>query len=363
MIVMLCTRSRGGMRSVVEAYQRAGLFERHDVRLLYTHDEGSMAKRLGLALRSLGVFASLLLRGRVTLLHAHISMRGSFWRKSLFVALARLCGVPVIGHLHGSDFEGFVRAQSPWVRNIISRQLEGMARVLVLGDGWRRFVLSVAPRAQVDVLPNSVRMPALRVTRSRNDHETVELLFLGIVGRRKGVYELLPAFAAAAQRHPSLRLTIAGNGEIDAARRLAESLGIGSRVTFAGWVDGDAKRQLLARSDIYVLPSHNEGLPVSILEAMSWGLPVISTDVGAIAELVRHDIDGLIVPAGAPEPLADAVSRLAASGELRARMGERGRNRIAESFSEDVVLPRLAQLYQALQKGPGGHRSAAGNEE
>jgi glycosyltransferase involved in cell wall biosynthesis len=223
-----------------------------------------------------------------------------------------------------------------------------MAAVLVLGERWRQFVLGIAPAANVVVQPNSVRMPPRQTDRPA--HESVDLLFLGVVGRRKGVYELLEAFATARAQCPVLRLTVAGNGEIAHAQRAAEDLGISDAVTFTGWLDGDSKTRLLERSDIYVLPSHNEGLPMSILEAMSWGLPIISTDVGAIAELVRHDTDGLIVPAGATEPLAQAIVRLASSRELRLCMGQSGRRRVGDAFSEDVVLPRLEDLYDVVQK-------------
>ena len=128
---------------------------------------------------------------------------------------------------------------------------------------------------------------------------------------------------------PSIRLTVGGNGDIAAAQSAADRLGIAHLVSFAGWVDGDAKRRLLQNSDVYVLPSHNEGLPVSILEAMSWQLPIISTDVGAIAELVRQDVDGLIVQPGDVAALAAAIVRLAVSIELRQSMGASAKQRVA----------------------------------
>lgn len=359
MIVMLCTRSRGGMLSVVEAYRRAGLFDRHQINLLFTHDEGGLAYRLVLAFGALVRFTYMLVRGRVDLLHVHISMRGSFWRKALFASLARRFGVPVIGHLHGSDFDHFVTGQPKLLRCIIAGQLRRLDVVLVLGERWRDFVLSIAPTARVVVLPNSVRMPTGQAAHAVGG--AVELLFLGIVGQRKGVFDLLEAFAAARAECPSLRLTVAGNGEIERAQKTATQLGLGESVVFAGWIDGAAKLKLLMRSHIYILPSHSEGLPISILEAMSWGLPIISTNVGAIAELVRHDIDGLIVPAGAPAQLTAAIVQLAKANELRLRMGRSGRERVAAEFGEDVLLPRLEKLYDEVlhsgaTTGQGGFR-------
>lgn len=342
---MLCTRSRGGMHAVVESYQDAGLFERRGVRVLYTHDEGSLPRRLAIAGVAWLRFLGLLLARRVTLVHAHISMRGSFWRKTLFITLARRFGVPVVGHLHGSTFEQFAGGLPPGRRRMLVGQLEGMDRVLVLGEHWRRFVLSIAPQARVEVLPNFVVMPEAAAQPPARDDAPPQLLFLGIVGRRKGIPELLAALAGAAAEGCAATLVVGGNGEVDQARRMAQSHGIGARVQFAGWVGSDRKQQLLRDSDIYVLPSHHEGLPVSILEAMSWSLPVVSTDVGAIAEVVRDGVDGFIVPPGDVAALQRALTTLSESAELRQRMGASARQRVAQEFAREVVLPRLERIY------------------
>ena len=351
MIVMLCTRSRGGMRSVVESYQSAGLFERRHICLLQTHNEGPFVRRLALALHSLLSFSWLLVRGRVSLVHAHISTRGSFWRKCLFAIIARRFRVPFVGHLHGSDFHVFFAEQPAWLQTVMKSQLERMTTVLVLGEKWRQFVISVAPGAHVQIMRNCVRLPAAQAPHVVRDRVT--LLFLGIVGHRKGIFELLQAFVVAHTVCPTLRLTVAGNGDIELAQRTADELGIGDFVNFVGWIGGAAKHKLLADADIYVLPSHNEGLPMSIIEAMSWGLPIISTDVGAIGELVRHGIDGLIVPAGEAVPLAHALVQLASSQSLRLGMGSSGRRRVEEGFSEQVVLPHLEAIYDELQAVTG----------
>lgn len=354
--VMLCTRSRGGMRAVVEAYRDEGLFARRRVRLIDTHDEGTLLGRLAIAAQALAIFTAMLVRREVALVHAHIAMRGSFWRKSIFLALARRFGVPVVAHLHGSDFQIFVAQQPAWRRRMVVNQLQRADRVLVLGQRWRDYVLSIAPGARVQVLPNSVRMPDAVASHAPRD--TVELLFLGIVGERKGVYDLLQAMAGVLRENPAVRLTIGGNGAVAKAQAMALQLGLGDCVRFAGWVDGAAKRTLLQASDAYVLPSHNEGLPISILEAMSWQLPIISTDVGAIAELVRHGQDGWIVQPGDVPALKAAILALAGSASLRREMGARARVQVADHFSEPAVLPQLERCYDELLAGrTAGRRS------
>lgn len=357
-VVMLCTDARGGMSSVVRNYRRDGLFDRYPVRLLVTHEEGGAGRRVW---RAAGAFAALfwwLLQGRVAAVHSHMAMRGSFWRKSLFNALARAFGVRVIAHLHGSEFRQFVASQPPWRQRLIRRQLEACACVIVLSASWAQLVREIAPAASVVEVPNHVDLPVLADARPAGGHEPV-VLFLGLVGDRKGVFDLLPAFAQALGESPAMRLVVAGNGEVARAGRMAQELGIGGRVQFPGWVEGAAKESLLVSADIYVLPSHNENFPVSVLEAMARSLPVITTRVGGIPELVRDGVDGILVEPGDVAALAAALVALASDAGLQRRLGASGRSRIEAAYCPDVVLPRLYGVYDAVLAGraPAAERS------
>ena len=349
-IVMLCTGARGGMRAVVESYGRDGLFERYRVRALTTHAEGSAAFRVLLAARAMVVLLWWLLRRQVSAVHSHMAMRGSFWRKAAFNSLARLFRVPVIAHLHGSEFRQFYASQPGWRQKLIRRELESCKCVIVLSASWGALVRTIAPSARVVELPNHVRLPPVAAV-ERHQGAELRLLFLGLVGARKGVFELLPAFATALAQYPQMRLVVAGNGEVERASRMASELAITDRVTFPGWVAGDAKEELLAAADLYVLPSHNENFPVSLLEAMSRALPVISTRVGGIPELVRDGCDGVLVEAGDTAALSRAIVSLASDPARREQMGASARSRIADTFSDEVVLPRLYALYDTILAG------------
>lgn len=353
MLVMLCTAGRGGMRSVVEAYRRDGLFDRHDVRLIETHDEGSLGRRLRMAASALASFMALLLRRQVDLVHVHMAMRGSFWRKSVFATLARWFGVPVVAHLHGSEMEVFYNGLGPFWQRQVVRQLEACARVLVLSDSWHAFVTRIAPRARVQVLPNYVKVPAEPAQGQGGAQVTV--LFLGLVGRRKGVFDLLPAMARAVVDAPQLRLLLGGNGEVAQAQQQADELNLGKQVQFLGWVAGEQKEQLLRQADVYILPSHNEGLPMSVLEAMSYGLPVVTTRVGGIPELVTDGEDGLLVDAGDVAAIAAALVRLAQQPAERARLGAAARARVLAAYSDATVLPQLERVYAEVSAGRQRH--------
>lgn len=344
---MVCTAARGGMRSVIEGYLAEGLFARWNVVLLNSHIEGGLFLRLFTAVSGVGQLLGLLLRRRVSLVHCHAAMKGSFWRKSLFALAARLAGVPVIFHIHGGVMKAFYARQPRLVQHLITWILEKQSVVLVLSESWQHYVVSIAPRANVDTLSNYVDLPDLSAKVCGSD-AVVEVLFLGVINAAKGVYDLLPAFKVAVAEAPGLRLVVAGKGELERARSMVSALHLDDYVTFTGWVSGAGKVDLLRRAQICVLPSHNEGLPVCLLEAMAWQIPVVSTRVGGIPDLVREGVDGLLIDVGDQAALSQALVHLAINGDARAAMGEAARKRIEQGFSRDAVLPKLEEMYRSL---------------
>ena len=130
------------------------------------------------------------------------------------------------------------------------------------------------------------------------------LLFLGLLGKNKGIYDLLECIRDhKVEFQGKLKLYIGGNGEIEHVKQLIKEYGIADIVIFEGWVSGDKKIELLNKSDAYILPSYKEGLPISILEAMSYGMPIISTPVGGIPEIVSNGENGYLVEPGNKEDI------------------------------------------------------------
>ncbi|WP_246191372.1 glycosyltransferase family 4 protein [Aureimonas leprariae] len=344
---MIWNSARGGMRSVVDAYRRDGFIERENVRLIAAYCDGGFLRRQIVLLAALVEFAWLLATRRIELVHIHAAMRGSFWRKHLFASLARTFRVPVILHLHGSEMRQFYEAQRPQVQHLIRRNLEKSDRVLVLSESWRSFIERIAPAARITVVPNYVTVPARPAADGRDG---AEVLFLGLVGPRKGTFDLIEAFAGVAARHPAARLTVGGNGEVEKAATLVGERGLGAQVSLAGWVDGEGKTRLLERSSIYALPSYNEGLPMSVLEAMAAELAVVTTRVGGIPELITDGVDGLLLEPGDKQGLEASLDLLLGDGERRRAIAAAGRRRVETTYSDEVVLPLLHRIYAEVAR-------------
>lgn len=351
LVVMLSTAARGGIRAVVDGYERDGLCQRWNVCTLNTHVEGSLMRRMLTAFVSMRKFLALLFAKRVAFVHCHVAMRGSFWRKSIFAGLAGLFNVPVIFHLHGSEMKSFYSSQGYLLRRMIAWQLEHVHSVIVLSQSWYDFVKEIAPGARVRIIANYVVVPP--ISECHQAHEGVRVIFLGVLGERKGVFDLLAAVSKISPLLPTMEILVGGNGEVDRARETVSRYGLESKVKILGWVSGDDKKALLASGDIFVLPSYNEGLPVSILEAMSWQLPVISTNVGGIPQLVRDGVDGILINPGDLTALSQALLRLGQDSAYRESLGRSARERVESSFSKEIVIPRIEEIYKEFYCDPG----------
>ncbi|HEX2531234.1 MAG TPA: glycosyltransferase family 4 protein [Burkholderiaceae bacterium] len=351
-IVMLGTsfHTMGGISAVVNEYRRAALFDRFPVIYLATHADGGKLTKLRFLATSWLAYVRLLLGRKVALTHVHVASNFSFWRKSLFLVPTILFRVPSLLHLHGGGFSGFYEnGCNDFGRYLIRYVFDRADGIIVLSDAWQRWVRNISRNARIVPINNPVRLPPDVDFAQR---EPATILFLGRLGKRKGTYDLLAAVAGLTGRYPNLKLLLGGDGKLERVKEEAESLGIGSHVEILGWVSGEDKSELLKRASIYVLPSYAEGLPMSVLEAMACGLPIVSTPVGGIPEVVTDGVEGYLVPPGDVAALVGALDRLLSDGDLRRRMGEAARHRAENTFSVERVLPQLESLYRELGVEP-----------
>lgn len=354
---MVGTAARGGIRTVIEALQAGRLSASWDFNRVVSHDDVSLVGRLWLAASAMVRLFVGCASGRVSILHLHAAMRGSFWRKAVMLQIGRLWGVPGILHLHGSEMELFYDSSGPYGKRLIKRTLESAFTVVVLSNSWRTFVRSITERCALEVIPNFVPVPVEAQCRPRAADEPLSVLFLGYVGDRKGVFDLIKAVALLpGTEQRQVRLVIGGNGELDRLRAVIHSAEIASEVQVLGWTDPTQKRTLLETCHVLALPSYNEGLPMALLEAMGSGLPVLTSPVGGIPELVRNGENGLLCQPGDTHAIARSISFLLTDDEARLTMGRNARQMVVEFYSEDSGVQRWDALYRnARARRPGSH--------
>jgi glycosyltransferase involved in cell wall biosynthesis len=283
-------------------------------------------------------------RDRADVAHLHVASRGSTWRKVVVAAVWRLRRRPYVIHLHGAGYAGFLDATSDRGRSVVRWLFRGAAFVVVLGESWARLVIErlAVPADRVRVIHNGVAGSSSKPPRSAPGGHAV---FLGEVGRRKGVPDLLHAFATIDTA--DVRLTVAGPpGEPEVVQEVREAARSDSRIRYQESLPREQAQTLLREADVLVLPSYAEGLPMVLVEAMAAGVPVVTTPVGSISELVAHGRNGYLHEPGDVDALAVHLSELLADRARRDRMGQAARETWAAGFDAADMYAELCQLWR-----------------
>ncbi len=303
---------------------------------------------------SLGVLAVALLRlvqgrcsGRLAGVHVNMAERLSLVRKSVVVMACHALGIPVIVHLHAAQLHRAWPTFPALARTVVRHVFSLPACCIVLGRESANFVqreLGV-PAHRIERVINGVPEPAWpRPPRTLKD-PTPQLLFVGNLSVRKGVPELLRALALSPLAGMPLRLTLAGGGDIEGFRAIAQAMGLGNRVCFAGWTEQAQVARLMSEADLLVLPSHDEGLPLVILEALACGVPVVCTPVGEIPHVLQDRLHARFVAAGDVTGLARTLAVLLTDAPQRAALSQQGRALYRQSFALPRFFDQIAALH------------------
>lgn len=346
--VMISTdpRGQGGVASVVNTILAHPFSAEWNIRHITSHRAGSKLTLLCVFLLSIFKLILLRLKGKPGVAHVHMASRGSFSRKDVLAKIARWLGFKVIIHLHGAQFDQFYEQECSVDKQRKIRQLFNTAEsVVVLGQQWKSWICKTFPSARnVRIIYN----PGPVTLCNRTPSLTPTILFLGRLGERKGVPDLLYALPEVVTKIPSVKLVLGGDGDIPHYQKLAETLGIANNVEFKGWVGPEEKFSLLASASAFVLPSYNEGFPVGIIEAMACEVPIVATTVGGIPDAITSEQEGLLIQAGDKAALSQALTRILIDSELVEFFSRNAKQKYLNNFSADAVMPIWHDLYTEI---------------
>ncbi|QIP16692.1 glycosyltransferase family 4 protein [Spirosoma aureum] len=287
----------------------------------------------------------------IRIVHLQASSHGSFYRKLvLFITAKYGFGKQVIYHMHGSRFESFYLQSDPVSKRFIRFLVEHADMVIGLSTYWQDFFAQNFQTKRLEVLGNVIHQRESKDSPLdlKPVNGPLNVLFLGAIGHRKGIFDLLDTVRLhQAAFNGRLLLRVGGNGETEQLQAYIAEHKLESLVRFEGWVSGEKKHELLSISDVYILPSYNEGLPLSILEAMNYHLPIISTPVGGTAEAVHEGINGFLVPPGDKEEIYNRLLRFIAEPDLVTQMGAAS-GRIVQQYQPETIFPRLRGIYESM---------------
>jgi glycosyltransferase involved in cell wall biosynthesis len=222
--------------------------------------------------------------------------------------------------------------------------------VLALNEQDRHYLcarLGVPDTRVARMRPGASEIYAARAA-ERTYERAERLVFAGTWRKNKGVEDLVPAFDTLARRHPALTLTVLGVGVPRATVTNAFSEDVRSRVTVVTTAGDGEAAQTLAAADVFVLPSLFEGTPLTLIEGMMSGLPIVTTDTCGMRDTLRHDVTGLLVPVRAPDAIVSAVERLLREAPLRARLGRTAHHVARTEFTWPAVAREVLAAYSGL---------------
>lgn len=340
LVVATSRKTRGGITSVVKAHETGEQWRRFHCHWVQTHRDGPMWRKLAYVAR-----AAIDYIWRVPfcdVVHMHISQPTTIRRKLPFLRLAKFLRKKVLVHFHAFNVEDTVSGE---FSSRYAEFFDAADRILVLSEWWKEqlcSILSLRPD-KIDVLYNpcpTVKNRALKQNKS--------ILYAGTVNERKGYGDLIKAFARIAGRFPDWRLKIAGNGEIEQGRKLAESLGVDNRVDFLGWVNGKDKENAFSEAAIFCLPSYAEGFPMAVLDAWAYGLPVITTPVGGIPDVAKDGENMMLFSPGDIDALSCRLERLVCDENLRNKIADASLSFSQHEFNHTTINRQLEKIYLNL---------------
>lgn len=269
----------------------------------------------------------------------------SFMEKGLMVVMAKIFRKEVILAPRSGLVINDVRDYS-FMKKYISFVIKIADKVICQGDSWRKFYFDLIQKNDDKFISVQNWIDTSNyVQLAKPTDKKLRVLFLSWVDKNKGIFDLIEAVALLKDKYSNIHYDIAGNGAaMEACKQLVKKNDLDGQFTFHSWVTGPRKYELLAKANIYILPSYFEGFPNSLMEAMASKCAVVSTKVGSIADLVQHEENGLLFDAGNVEALAGCLTDLFNNADLREKMAQAAQQTVLNNNSIEFAIKRFEKI-------------------
>jgi len=334
----------GGISRVVTIWRAANFFEGYDFRYVAT-SPASERNKLGIMLRALFSFAIAVVDANI--IYIHSAAYTSFYRKSIFLYIAKIFRRKVILHIHPSEFIDFYTNLSGFLQNYSFYALYIVDEVVVLTYEMREYLLDIFPNKNIHVLRNAINIAHFSDPQNL-DRTKTEIIFLGWYIPEKGVFDLVDAIALIHNANIPVKLNFYGTKQVVQLNEYIASKHLDSVITVHNWIDEDTKLHALYRSRMLVLPSHSEGLPNVILEAMATHTPIVATSVGGLKEVLRDNENALIARVNDPSDIAAKISLLLQDDQLCVRLADSAYHDALKHYDIAVIREKFRNILQSV---------------
>jgi glycosyltransferase involved in cell wall biosynthesis len=340
---------RGGIPTFLQTLRTSELAQRHDITFLNVAHSGTPEGgkiSTGNIRRTLHDAWRIFRLGRshdIVHIHSALAPAVTVARGGILTLAGRLSGCAVIMHAHGGNIETWLT--TPSRRRLMRWAMAPARRVVAVWSAGERALVDTLGPERVRLIDNGVPEPNL--PRAVESFDPPRLLYVGLLTPRKGVVDLITASRMLQDEGVRHELRLLG-GVPDEGPEAAEPVHAAAEghATLLGTRKPEEMPQAYVDADVFCLPSWWEAMPLSILEAMEGGLPVVASDVGDVSRVVQDGITGYVVPSKSPEKLAEALRPLLMDDDLRRQMGAASKARVAAHFSASVTARAVDDLYR-----------------
>jgi glycosyltransferase involved in cell wall biosynthesis len=350
-IVLGPTAGEGGITTVINTVVNTEVLCKENIFRVSTsvYKDGGTVKEILTLVKGFYQYLHLLLRERIDIIHIHSSYQTSFYRKSIFAFTGQVLSKKVLFHLHSSEFDSFfVNQKNRCIRFLIVSIMKRNTMNIVLCNDWKMKLTAAYGFENVISIRNPTPLLLTRRILPEQIGKKVTFLFMGFYIPSKGILDLIEAASILVKEGVSnFSVVICGKGNLDnEINGMIRALNLESIVTNAGWVTGEEKKRRFKDADVFVLPSYREGMPIVILEAFSFGLPVISTRIAGIPEIIEDGKNGFLIEPGDVMALAKNIQEMILDKEMRNRIAEQNYKH-AEYFAAGKIAKEWKDVYKA----------------
>ena len=334
--------SNGGVSAIIKQLIDSSKLK-DCISTIETHKEGTRLYKFFIAVKA---FLNFLLNAPfVDIVHIHLSLRASLYRKFPFFLFSKVLKKKTVIHMHEGEFDSLYSQLSSYSKKLVDYVINNVDCLVVLSDEWKEYFLLKFPGCKrVVVIHNSVVVEEMEIPHPL----THDILFLGTLNENKNPGALIEAVPSLIPEFPDIKIYFAGNGNIDFYKKLASGLGISEYCDFLGWIDSSTRNTLFNKCSVICLPSNNEGLPMSLLEGMSFGLCPVSSAVGGIPSLIKTGSNGILCFQNDSKNISEAIFQLFRNKDFYNSLSLSANKTIFDKFNIDQISEQLLSEYLFL---------------
>lgn len=338
--------ARGGIATVIKAFYNDIHYSDYQFKYIISHKDVNPIYKLLIGLKAAIQLFFECRAHEIDLIHMHAADGASFTRARLYIFIASIFQVPIICHIHTASWEDFYSKSSLHRKKIIKKTYLKCAALIALSEEWKNNLSQVVPENKIYILENFIPIIRQHYIPNLNNKR---VLFMSRFEPVKGTDDLPFIIQHTLRVIPDAIFEICGDGSsLTKFQKACNALRINHKnIAIRGWIDSQERNKLLSESSIFLLPTYAEGMPMSILEAIGFHLPIVTSPVGGIPQIVQSGKNGILCEPGNIQEFSNAIIRILSDSTLFDKMVNENKF-FCKTHSLDMYAKKLHTVYHNI---------------